>query len=156
MAARLDSVCKFICAQGEWRVTNLQLQNILYMAQMYYMGEHGGERLVDTHFEACDDGPVSPDLDDRAKSFGATPVKDVFLHAHEFCPEDSRRILLEAVCADLLKRTLAELLGITNWQRGAWAKNYLAGANRRLIPDRDIIKEYQDRAMDSHGLRVSF
>jgi uncharacterized phage-associated protein len=156
MAARLDSACKFICTQGEWRVTNLQLQNILYMAQMYYMGEHGGERLVETHFEARDDGPVSPSLDDMAKSFGGAPVKDVFFDAREFCPEDSRGILLEAVCADLLKRTLAELVDITNWQHGAWAKNYLAGADPALIPDRDIVKEYQDRVAESGGREASF
>ena len=40
--ARLDSVAKFICESGGWGVSNLQLQKIIYMAQMYYMGSTVG------------------------------------------------------------------------------------------------------------------
>jgi uncharacterized phage-associated protein len=148
MACRLDSVCKFICTEGDWAVTNLQLQKILYVAQMYYMGQHDGERLVDTYFEAWDEGPISPDLYRKTETFGMSPVKDVFFNAFDFCPEDTRRLLLEEVCPDLLKRTPDELADITHWQRGAWAKNYVPGATSALIPDRDIVKEYQDRVRD--------
>jgi uncharacterized phage-associated protein len=151
MACRLDSVCKFICTQGNWAVTNLQLQKILYVAQMYYMGQHDGERLVDTHFEAWDDGPISPVLYRKAEIFGASPVKDVFFNALDFCPEDSRRLLLEDVCPVLLKRTPGELVDIIHWQQGAWAKNYIPRATSVLIPDQDIVKEYQDRVRDFGG-----
>jgi hypothetical protein len=34
MLARLESVAKFSCEEGNWRVANLQLQKILYLAQM--------------------------------------------------------------------------------------------------------------------------
>ena len=148
MPCRLDSVCKFICTQGDWAVTNARLQKILYVAQMYYMGQHDGERLVDTHFEAWDDGPISPALYRKTETFGVSPVKDVFFNALDFCPEDSRRLLLEEVCPDLLKRTPGELADITHWQQGAWARNYVPGAKFALIPDPDIVKEYQDRVRD--------
>jgi hypothetical protein len=58
---------------------------------------------------------------------------------------------LEEVCPDLLKRTPDELVDITHWQQGAWAKNYAQRAISALIPDQDIVKEYQDRVRDFGG-----
>jgi len=77
MAARTDSACKFICKAGDWRVTNLQLQKILYFSQMCYLGlEH--DRLADTAFEAWDYGPVSPKVYRQVRMFGSSPIRDVF------------------------------------------------------------------------------
>jgi uncharacterized phage-associated protein len=145
MPARLDTVCQYICDKSGWRISNLQLQKILYMAQMYYMGQHEGRRLVDTDFEAWDYGPVSPALYHRVKDFGAGPVLDVFMHARVFRDGDNRKAALDEVGADLLKRRPGELVDLTHWENGAWAKHYIPGVRGIPIPDADIYREYNDR-----------
>ena len=46
MAARLDTVAKFGCEQSGWQISNLSLQKMLSLAQVEYLGEHEGERIV--------------------------------------------------------------------------------------------------------------
>lgn len=145
VAARLDTVARFICKRSGWKLSNLSLQKILYMAQLYYMGKNNGARLVDTHFEAWDYGPVSPELYHKAKVFGAGPVEDVFYSARVFGKDDPRRALLIEVADDLLDISPGELVNITHWQHGAWAKHYVPKARGIRIPDEDILKEYRDR-----------
>lgn len=145
MAARLDSVCKLICESGDWKVTNLQLQKVLYLAQMVHMGQNGGEPLADAHFEAWDYGPVEPTVYRKVRMFGSGPIQDVFTEARPFKQTDPRRALLKQVCADLLPRRAGELVEITHWKDGAWARHYEAGARGTPIPNADIVAEYHDR-----------
>jgi uncharacterized phage-associated protein len=145
MVARLDSVCKFICERGGWKVSNLQLQKILYMAQLYHMGRNDGERLVDTAFEAWDYGPVSPALYRKARMFGSSPVQDVFYDARNFKKDDRRRAELVEVCDALLPLRPGALVDLTHWPQGAWARNYVPGSRGIVIPDKEIAAEYRDR-----------
>jgi uncharacterized phage-associated protein len=145
MAARLDSVSKYICERGDWTVTNLQLQKILYMAQMSYMGENGGSRLADAKFEAWDYGPVEPTLYRKVRMFGARPIQDVFYQARRFKDNDPRRQVLDDVCEALLPLRPAELVDLTHWNGGAWAKNYVPGLRGLKIPDTDIAAEFAAR-----------
>ena len=71
MTARLDSICKLICESGNWRVTNLQLQKLLYLAHMEYMGATDGQVLTDASFEAWDYGPVEPSVNRRVRMYGS-------------------------------------------------------------------------------------
>ena len=50
------SAARYICARGDWRVTNLALQKILYLAHMVHLGRTG-RALIDGEFEAWDYGP---------------------------------------------------------------------------------------------------
>ena len=145
MAARLDSVAKFICERGSWRITNLQLQKIIYMAQMIHMGRNDGARLANADFEAWDYGPVEPTLYHKVKMFGAEPIENVFYDARRFRPDDPRRDILIEVCDNLLTKRPGELVDITHWSGGAWAKHYVPGARGIPIPDNDISREYHDR-----------
>ncbi|WP_298958130.1 type II toxin-antitoxin system antitoxin SocA domain-containing protein [uncultured Methylobacterium sp.] len=150
MAARLDSVSKFICENSDWTATNLQLQKLLYLAQMIYMGRNAGSRLVDANFEAWDYGPVEPNLYKKVRMFGSRPISDVFFKARQFKKDDARRTFLEEFCRDLLPKRAGELVEITHWDGGAWAKHYIPGARGIQIPDRDIALEYADRIADGH------
>lgn len=156
MAARLDSVSKYICERGSWNLTNLKLQKLLYMAQMLYLGRTNS-RLTDTNFEAWDYGPVSPNLYHKVKMFGNTPIEDVFFDARNFKQDDPRRGVLDEVCDKLLEKRSAELVDITHWPEGAWARNYVPGARYIQIPDEDIAAEYRrrlERGSRSSGFRV--
>jgi uncharacterized phage-associated protein len=145
MAARVDSVAKFVCEKGNWQVTNLQLQKILYITQMVYMGRNEGSLLFEGRFEAWDYGPVEPSVYRRVRMFGAKPVQDVFYHAGYFQNNDSRRALLEEVCNELLPKKPGDLVDLTHWSEGAWAKHYVPGIRGITIPDEDIHAEYLKR-----------
>ncbi|KAA6205363.1 MAG: DUF4065 domain-containing protein [Candidatus Tokpelaia sp.] len=159
--ARLDTVCKYICEKSSWGVSNLRLQKILYLAQMFHMGRHEGRRLVDTSFQAWDFGPVSPELYHRVKDFGAQPITEIgedifsqpgetFPEARLFQPEDPRKKTLDDICDKFLSWTPGQLVGVTHWKKGAWAKYYQPGMFGVQIPDKDIWGEYNVRQKSSH------
>jgi uncharacterized phage-associated protein len=134
-----------ICEHGSWKVTNLGLQKSLYIAQMLFMGENNGVRLVDTTFEAWDYGPVAPQVYRRVRMFGANAIQDIFFG--EPRPNDGlREAYLHNVCTHLTGKKPGELVAITHWKHGAWAKNYQPGTYGITIPDRDILDEYKCRS----------
>ena len=145
--ARLDSVCKYICEKSSWTITNLQLQKIFYMAQMYYMGKSGGARLAEARFEAWEYGPVEPVLYRKVRRFGSDPIEDVFYEARTFRDDDPRRTALDQVCASLLPLRAGALVNITHWKEGAWARTYVPGGRNIPIPDSAIIAEYKERVV---------
>lgn len=154
--ARLDTVCKYICEKSDWTLSNLRLQKILYLAQMFYMGRHNGARLVDANFQAWDFGPVAPALYHKVKDFGARPITEIhedifgdyeetFPEARKFREEDPRKKTLDDICNKFLSWTPGQLVGITHWEKGAWAKYYQPGLYSISIPDADIEGEYSAR-----------
>lgn len=145
MAARLESVARYICEKSNWSVSNLQLQKLMYLAQMIYMGRTGGKKLFEGNFQAWDYGPVEPDLYHRLKMFGAAPAQNVFLNALTFDKDDPRRKVMDDVCSRFLKYSGGDLVEITHWDEGAWAKHYVPKARSITIPDEAILDEYKTR-----------
>lgn len=127
-----------------WTLSNLQIQKLLYLAQMFHMGENEGEPIFHDDFEAWKLGPVLPLVYQQAKIYGSKPVKSFF----------TKRRLPEGTARDILARTLAELpnhspwklVSITHWDGGAWAKHFEDGDRGITIPKGDILAEYRDRA----------
>jgi uncharacterized phage-associated protein len=134
-----------VCEHGSWKVTNLGLQKILYLAQMTFMGENNGARLMDADFEAWDYGPVVPHVYRRARIFGAGPIQNIFFSEPRI-NDGLRESHLHNVATFLADKKPGELVAITHWKHGAWAKNYQPGALGIIIPDSDILDEYQRRA----------
>jgi len=118
MAARTDSVARYICRKAAWDITNLQLQKMLYLAQMFHMGRNNGERLMDAKFEAWDYGPVEPNVYHKVKVFGDGNIRDVFTEARRFEQDDPRRELLDDVCGKFLGYSAGDLVDITHWEKG--------------------------------------
>lgn len=145
MAARIESVAKYICEKSNWEISNLQLQKLMYLAQMIHMGRTGGKRLFDGDFEAWDYGPVEPDLYHKVKVFGSKPIRDIFRGALGFEEDDKRRKVMDDVTKRFLKFSAGDLVEITHWDEGAWAKNYMPSARNVPIPDEDILDEYKCR-----------
>lgn len=145
MAARMSSVAKYICEKSEWSVSNLELQKLMYLSQMIYMGRNGGTKLFASVFEAWDYGPVIPDLYHKLKGYGAESVPNVFDDALGFKPDDPRKNLMNDICEKFLKFDAGQLVEITHWENGAWAKHYVPKARHIRIPDSDIWDEYKSR-----------
>jgi uncharacterized phage-associated protein len=117
----------------------------MYLAQMVHMGRKMGKKLFEGSFQAWDYGPVEPNLYHRVKMFGSAPVKDIFSHALFFEEGDTRREIMDDVCNRFLKFSGGDLVEITHWDEGAWAKHYIPNARHISIPDEAIFEEYQAR-----------
>lgn len=133
-----------VCEHGSWKITNLGLQKILYLSQMIFMGENNGARLIDGDFEAWDYGPVLPDVYRCVRIFGANPIQDIFVGVPR-SNDSAREMGLHNVATFLTGKKPAELVSITHWKDGAWAKNYKPGTMGIVIPDGDILDEYRRR-----------
>lgn len=144
-ALSANDVARQVCAMGDWEVTNLALQKMLYMLEMVYMGNHNGERLLQNDFEAWDLGPVIPEIYHRTKMFGSEPIRsDVFYSARKITDPNQIRVLEDNV-PWLLTKSPSQLVRITHWKDGAWAKNYNQSRRNARIPPLDILQEFRDR-----------
>ncbi len=145
MAVHPFAAARRVCELGKWStVTNLALQKILYLSHMIYMGRTRGQRLIDAQFQAWDYGPVEPNLYQKVMVFGDRPIQDIFFSA-PYIPISPEREVLDEACAHLLHKRPGELVAMTHWEPGAWAKNYRPGVMGIVIPDRDIVAEYDAR-----------
>lgn len=138
------AAAKRLCEKSGWSISNLELQKLLYIAHMFYLGRTGAP-LISGHFEAWDYGPVHPALYHRAKVFGSSPVRNVFRMAEELIAGDEVDVLDETI-ASLSNAPPGKLVAITHWEDGAWAKHYSPGSRSAVIPNDDIRQEYLDRA----------
>jgi uncharacterized phage-associated protein len=134
-----------------WSLSNLQLQKLLYIAQMFHLGETG-EPIFCDDFEAWKLGPVVPSVYQSAKIFGSKPVTSFFTKGR--LPDGSGRKMLERVLKELPNKSPWKLVSITHWDGGAWAKHYHEGANGSVIPQGDILAEYRARVSKRHARKA--
>lgn len=129
---------------SDWTLTNLELQKILYLANMSHLGEHK-KLLIQGNFEAWKFGPVHPKLYHQVKQFCANPIAEsaftkikdldskqyereikILEDFHEMFPSGSANVLIE----------------ITHWEGGAWKKIYVPSKNN-VIGQKHILEEYK-------------
>jgi uncharacterized phage-associated protein len=145
MAINSLTAAKKVCEASNWTATNLTVNKILYLAQMMRLGRTSGvQPLVAEHFQAWDYGPVLPTVYHRLKAFGNGPAGDVFLAFPDIDGIAEADLINEAVNS-LRDKTPGQLIAITHWDDGAWAKNYRPGARNLIIPNADIYEEYRKR-----------
>lgn len=143
MSVRSFAAARLICQQGNWQVTNLALQKVLYVAHMIYLGRTG-EGLIKPAFEAWDYGPVLPKLYRRVRSFGSEPIQDVFSTEASIKNRPEGKIIAQ-VCDVMLKLTPGQLVAFTHEKGGAWERNYVPGVRGIEIPTEHILDEYRTR-----------
>lgn len=145
MAVSALSAARTLCELRDWNISNLALQKILYIAEMYHLGMTG-KPLIREDFEAWDYGPVVPEVYSQARGFGSGPVPNVFHWIPSVPPHTEEHKILAEV-ADMTKRFSAgQLVDITHWTGGAWARNYHPGERGIVIPKSEIAEEYRARS----------
>ena len=140
----IDTVAWYICNKSGWEVSNRELQKLMYLAQLIHLGKHD-VRLFDGQFQAWVYGPVLPELYRQLRRFGARAIpsdEDVFPEATTIPEGAKERDLLDAVCDTFLPLSAADLVRVTHWHKGAWAKRYKPGVLGVVITDADIKEEY--------------
>ena len=129
-----------ICYLSEWSVTNLQLQKILYIANMLYIGNNN-EKLIYEEFEATDMGVILPNLYESLNHYGNRVIRTGFFGV-TLPDEDSKEFKeLEETCKSLLGFTGGQLVAVTHMKGGGWNKNWVAGESSP-IPYTDIQQHY--------------
>ena len=133
-----------LCEAAEWGLTQLSVQKGLYLAHMTYLGTTNGEPLLSEEFQAWDLGPVLPSLYRDLKMFGRKPVKNIFWTTRMV--DGSRESsVLDSIGWRIKCLTPSRLVQFTHDPRGAWAKHYRPGARGIVIPNKDILEEYEWR-----------
>ncbi len=146
MSVSVFVAAKHIGEMSGWTKTNLELQKILYIANMIHLGREG-HPLINEKFEAWVYGPVVPELYHRAKIFGADPVKNIFVN---YLSLDKNNYKLVSNTLTLTYNmtssfSASRLIAITHWDRGAWIKKYNYRNPSTIIRDEDILDEYNNR-----------
>ncbi|SEF59007.1 Panacea domain-containing protein [Nitrosomonas ureae] len=125
-----------------WKLSNLQMQKILYLAHMVHMGENNGSPLIDEIFQSWEYGPVLPSLYYKVKFFGNKPVQDVFNRNKIWTEGEESRIIKEAA-EQFSDFPPGSLITLTHRVNGAWDTTFIRGANVP-IPNEKIINEYNN------------
>ncbi len=156
---------KISCLQGakvlselsDGNLTNLQLQKILYFANMLYIGVQDGEdkefeALIENRFVAWPFGPAVEKLHNYVKQFGNGNVPvDTFSDIASIMDERKEAIngyedevaILKIAYDKWGKFSARELVEISHWPKGAWNATKQAGAEEI---DNDLIRnEYYAR-----------
>jgi uncharacterized phage-associated protein len=143
MTVRVEDAAQHLCDRSGWKLSNLQLQKLIYMADMNFVGRHR-QRLVDEDFEAWDYGPVLPSLYHKCKAFGAKAVPPIFWGAKSITGSPEAE-MLDLAWEKLKGATPGQLVNTTHSQKGAWVRRYVPGAKQIKIHTADMIDEYQRR-----------
>lgn len=147
MTILVNDAAHYLCAQSGWKISNLQLQKIIYMADMNFVGQGNG-RLVDEDFEAWDYGPVLPSLYHKCKAFGSKSVPQVFW-GHRDVSQTSEAAMLDKAWENLRSATPGQLVETTHSSLGAWVRRYVAGAKQIKILTQDMVDEYGRRTQQA-------
>jgi uncharacterized phage-associated protein len=153
MPIRVDSASKYLCELSSWSLSNLELQKLLYLSQVQHAASNDGAELMDARFQAWDYGPVIPRLYRNLRIFGAESVDDVFYEARPIRPDTPSRMSLDTVWWDFGGVDPGELIEVTHWERGAWAKYYEPGVKGIAIPHQAIVAEARNRTIHAREWR---
>jgi uncharacterized phage-associated protein len=151
MTVSVLSAARYVAHRSGWTLSNLELQKILYLAHMFYLGRTNGSPLVSGNFEAWDYGPVHPDLYHRAKMFGSKPVQDIFSSNEEPKPDTPEYAILEEAYVGLGSAGPGRLVNATHRKGGAWEAAYVPGQRHCIIPNDDILREYRELPEAANG-----
>ena len=145
MPVPIFDAAKYILKNSPWNITQLELQKLLYIAQMVHLGEEG-RPLMRARFEAWMYGPVNVSLRDMIKQYGndALPHSAIDGNLSTIKEGSTEENVLNAVIKKLSGKSGLRLITITHWENGAWKKTYRPNLNID-IPEPLMQKEYFDR-----------
>jgi len=144
MAISPQAAAQRLCEAADWKLTQLSVHKGLYLAHMTYLGKTAGCPLVSEEFQAWDYGPVLPSLYHDLKMFGRKPVKNVSWSSATAGGEREIEVL-DSIGNQIRNIPSSALVHFTHDPNGAWAKHYRPGARGIVIPNEDILEEYDWR-----------
>lgn len=118
-----------------WKLTNLKLQKLAYLAQGLWLAEHDGKPLFSERIEAWPYGPLIPDLYGSLRMYGREVVT-LPITCNDAIPisseEDNH---IREVMNAFASKTASTLIKISHMSDSPWAQVWQRGAGiYRTIP----------------------
>lgn len=146
MAIDVLQAAKYLGKMSEWRLTRLEVQKIIYLAHVWCLGKTE-QPLVEGDFEAWVYGPVHVDLYNFSKKSKSRELDEKTFDCIKNLDEETNKEEIEALNSLFTSCSPVDgwqLVDITHWKGGAWAKNY--DENKpTIIPLEDIKAEGRAR-----------
>lgn len=135
------NVAKKICESNDWEITNLQLQKILYIMQVFSLGERD-KPIFNAKIEAGNYGPVVSEVYHRFKYLGIMPIPSYeFIDDTNDYNDDECRFISKMI--EMTKGLKGwELVAITHRKGSAWTKTFKPGIEFLEISEKDMKNEY--------------
>lgn len=138
-------VAKTVCELAGWNLTNLKLQKILYILQMFYLGKYK-EPLFYAEFEAWVYGPVEPNVYKELAGIGADIISEFDLMIYDVIPKENKEYdFIAKLTGILLNKSPGFLVNYTHDKNSAWKRLYKEGEKHIKIPNEEIKAEYERR-----------
>ncbi len=129
-------VAKVFCERRKWRATNLEIQKLLYIAQVFSLGLRD-KPLFKNMIEAWRYGPVVRDVYDKFKMYGSMPIQPImFADMTEHKCTDEDREFVEGIAEATKDLRDWQLVGLTHRDGTAWKKRY-----NQFTPTSNVITE---------------
>lgn len=155
MAVPALQAVRYLAKLSGWTYTNLELQNILYISHMLYLGQLQ-EPLVQELFRVGSCGPVMLQVSYHLQSYGAKPIpKDAFKDIAKLnkIAHKKEKQVLKGVARNFPHPSGPILIGIQLQQRiSAWRKKYKSQGEGAVIFNGEIFEEYEIRYKKRHFL----
>ncbi len=146
--AQLPSIfdaAKYILEKSPYTITQLELQKLLYLAQMQHLGEHE-KPLFSARFEAWKFGPVNRALYEAINHYGSDSIPSSAIEGDASAIRcDTHKEVLDQIVSTLAGKTGTQLIRITHWEDGAWAKTFDLDFRYNQIPEPLMAEEYRKR-----------
>ena len=137
-------VAKTVCELAGWNLSHLKLQKLLYILQMFYLGEKG-KPLFYANFEAWDFGPVEPNLYNKLRPAGADNIpRWLFILEDTISRNDPDYDFIERLTNKLLEKNPSFLVYYVQDSKSAWSKVYEENKNIP-ITNEEMRAEYERR-----------
>lgn len=134
------NIAKYIvtkCMNDEIPINNTQLQKILYIVQITFLKELGKPLFVE-NFEAWRLGPVIPDVYYSFCGWGVMKICNKYAFDEIAA---NKRDLIDLVVTTYRTLSVAEIVKLTQSNRGAWRKVYGKGEGLRVKIPLELMKE---------------
>lgn len=132
MAKALE-VAKFILQESEKGLSNLELQKTLYFVELDYQRKYK-ESLISDDFEAWKYGPVSREVYNEYRNYGASsidkPEQEIVLNLDE-----DKISLIKNTIEACNKQSYWNLVDKSHRDGGAWKKVYVEDEKRVIKKD---------------------
>lgn len=142
MATTPLSAAACMCRAADWQINPLDLQRVLYLAELVHVGRHGVSMLTEP-FEAGLYGPTIASVFRKCRVFGARRVKNIFRSV----PHIDNRVTLDhclEATASLAGLSSGKLVSEVQGRDSAWLQYYVP-RRRRVIPVAAIQAHYERR-----------
>ena len=144
MTIKAMQAAKKICELGDWKITNLKLQKLLYFSHVAFLGKYE-KLLIEEDFYAWQFGPVIKDLYYELKDCGRNPIGESIFDGINDLKDGEEADTLKSVFDVFGETSVSDLIAFSHVKGGAWDRNY--DKDKGPSPDitiskDDIIKEY--------------